>query len=74
MTIEKFKRESKYYAGFYITDNVIMFTKQFGFFDERTNEKTKYKTLDEALEHKIDGKTAREIIETLDELHIPDLE
>ena len=70
MKINDFRRVFKMTNGFYITDDVIMFRKPLEFWDQKTNESVKYKSLDEALNHKIGGKTAREIIETLDVLYI----
>lgn len=71
MRIDSFRRVFKLTNGFYITDDIIFFRKPLYFWNEKTNEESaKFKTLDEALEYKIGDKTAKELIEQLEELFI----
>jgi hypothetical protein len=61
--------------GFYlIKDKVMMFRKPIEIWNEKTNESVIFKTIDEALEHVIDGETVKDIILRTDELYLPPLE
>lgn len=59
---------------FYLTEDIRIFKKPFSIWNEKTNESIEFKTLDEVLDHKIDGVTVREIIERLDKPLTPELE
>jgi hypothetical protein len=59
---------------FYLTEDVRIFKKPFNIWNEKTGESVDFKTLDEVLDHKIDGVTVREIIEKMEKPYIPELE
>lgn len=74
MRIEHFRfLLSRQFDVFYLTEKVRLFRKPIEIWDEETGESVKFKTLDEALEHKIDNLTVREIIERMDKPYIPAL-
>lgn len=73
MRLEQFRYEFKRINGFYLTPDVLMFRKPVELWNERTNKSITFKTVDEALDYELDGKTVRDIILAMDELHIPDM-
>lgn len=68
MKISDFKRIVKLTNGFYLTDDVIMFRKPVELWNEKTNESVKFKSIDEALEYKLDGIKVKDMIANLNEL------
>lgn len=68
MKISDFKRIVKLTNGFYLTDDVIMFRKPVELWNEKTSESVKFKSIDEALEYKLDGIKVKDIIANLNEL------
>lgn len=75
MRIEHFRYLfSREFDVFYLTEDIRIFKKPFSIWNEKTGESVEFKTLDEVLDHKIDGVTVREIIEKMEKPYIPDLE
>lgn len=67
MQLNEFKRVFKRDINFFVvTPEVILFKKPLHVWDSRTEETFKYKTLDDALEHVVDGKKLIEYIEGWD--------
>ena len=60
--------------GFILKENIWMFRKPLEIWNKATDESVTFKTLDEALEHVIDGETVKDIILRTDELEIPSLQ
>lgn len=71
MRIEHFRYLFNRINGFYLKKNVIMFRKPVELWNEVTGESVVFKTVDEALEHIIDGETVKSIIERSATLYIP---
>ena len=71
MRIEHFRYLFNRINGFYLKKNVIMFRKPVELWNEVTGESVVFKTVDEALEHVIDGETVKSIIERSATLYIP---
>lgn len=61
-------------TAFYLTPSVIMFRKPLELWNEKTGESVQFKTVDEALEHVLDGVKVRDMILAAEHLHIPRLE
>lgn len=60
--------------GFILKEHVWMFRNPIEIWNEVTKESVTFKTLDEALEHVIDGETVKDIILRTDELYLPEIE
>lgn len=67
MEINEFKRVFKRDINFFnVTDDVILFNNPLHVWDARTEETFKYKNLDDALEHVVDGKKIIEYVNEWD--------
>lgn len=70
MRIEHFRYLFGGLDGFYLTNNVLMFRRPIEIWNAETGESATFRTVDEALDHVIDGETVRSIIERSDALKI----
>lgn len=73
MRIEHFRYAFKRLNGFYLKPHVILFRKPLELWNEVTNESITFKTVDDVLDHELDGEKVRDIIERTDTLYIPPL-
>lgn len=71
MRIEHFRYAFNRLNGFYLKEHIIMFRKPIEIWNEVTGDSVTFKTVDEALEHVIDGETVKDIILRSDTLYIP---
>ena len=71
MRVEHFRYLFNTVNGFYLKEHIIMFRKPVEIWNEVTGESIIFKSVDEALEHEIDGEKVRDIIERTEILAIP---
>ena len=59
---------------FYLDKHTALYKKPFNITNDKTGESVNFKTLDEALNYKIENETVRQIIEKMDKPYIPELD
>lgn len=75
MRIEHFRfLLNREFDVFYLTERITLSRKPVEIYNQDTGESVKFKSVDEALEHKIGNETVKEIIERMDKPYIPPLD